>query len=72
MDLRTARFFKNKTQSDLTLKTGIHQSKISLIERGYMEPSKDEIKRLAKALGIKAKELSWDNNTQKSAMEVFD
>jgi len=61
MDLKTARFKKNLTQWDLKAKTGIHQSKISLMERGYLEPNKDEVKRLAKALGVKADDLTWND-----------
>jgi len=59
MDLKTARFIKKKTQFDLTLITGIHQSKLSNFESGYLKPSEDEVKRLAKALGVKADDLNW-------------
>ena len=59
MDLKTARFMKKKTQFDLTLKTGIHQSKISNFESGYLKPSEDEVKRMAEALGVKADDLNW-------------
>jgi len=61
MDLREARFKKRLTQFDLCIKTGIQQSKISHFERGYLVPRDDEKKRLAKALGIKANELSWND-----------
>ena len=57
MDLKEARFQKKLTQFDLRIKTGIHQSKISNFERGYLKPNKDEKKLLAKALGIKASDL---------------
>lgn len=65
MDLRTARFKKNLTQYDLKIKTGIHQSKLSLIERGYIKPNKDEVRRLAKVLGVKANDLSWNEDLLK-------
>ena len=51
--LREIRFFKQIIQSRLTLKTGIPQSRISLIENGLVEPSDDEKKRIAKALNVK-------------------
>jgi len=59
MDLREARFNKKVTQFDLRIKTGIHQSKISNIERGYIIPREDEKKALAKALGLRETDLKW-------------
>ena len=60
MELREARFKKGFTQLDLYIKTGIHQSKISNFERGYLIPRNDEKKRIAKALGVKPNDLNWD------------
>ncbi len=48
-----------KTQWDLKVLTGIHQSKLSLIERGYIEPTKREKALIAKALGFSANEIDW-------------
>lgn len=59
MTLKEARFKKGFTQFDLRLKTGIHQSKISLLERNYMVPREDEKARLAKALGVRSEEIKW-------------
>lgn len=39
MNLSEARFKAKKTQWDLRLATGIHQSKISLIENNYVVPT---------------------------------
>jgi len=61
MDLREARFKKRLTQFDLRIKTGIHQSKISNIERGYIAPREDEKRVLARALGVKTDDLNWSN-----------
>jgi len=61
MDLREARFQKRYTQLDIRLKTGIHQSKISNFERGYLIPREDEKNRIAKALGIKASDIDWSH-----------
>ena len=59
MDLRTARFFNDMSQIDLGLHVGMTQTKISLIERGYCVPRKYEIKKLARALGIRPEELEF-------------
>lgn len=53
MTLKEARFFKGLNQWDISLKTGIPQSKLSLIERGYIDPREDEKRKIAKALGCK-------------------
>jgi len=54
MTLKEARFFKGVNQWDLSIKTKISQSKISLIENGYVEPSGEEKALLAEALGYEA------------------
>lgn len=59
MNLREARFKRHLTQFDLRLKTGIHQSKISLFENAYLVPCDDEKKHMAEALGFKAGDLDW-------------
>jgi transcriptional regulator with XRE-family HTH domain len=59
MDLREARFHKGFTQFDLRLKTAISQTKLSLIERGYVRPSKDDRARLVKALGLTPQDIEW-------------
>ncbi len=55
--LRMARLQKRRTQWDLQLETGLPQCRISLIERGYLKPKKEEKVRLAKALGVTQEEL---------------
>ena len=45
------------TQYDLEKLTGINQSKLSLIEGGYRDPSPEEKKRLAKTLRAEIQEL---------------
>jgi len=59
MQLFEARARKRVTQWDLTFKTGIHQSKISLMERGYVEPSVEEKGKIANALGLKMADIKW-------------
>jgi transcriptional regulator with XRE-family HTH domain len=51
--LREIRVIKRITQFQLRIATGIHQSKISMIENSLIEPRQDEKKRLSKALGAK-------------------
>lgn len=55
--LKEARFFKQVTQFQLRLKTGIHQSKLSLFENDLIAPREDEIKKLSRALGVKPEDL---------------
>jgi transcriptional regulator with XRE-family HTH domain len=55
--LREIRVVKRITQFQLRLSTGIHQSKISLIENGLVEPREDEKQRLAKALHVRPEEI---------------
>lgn len=57
MTLKEARFFKGLNQWDVSIKTGIPQSKLSLIERGYVIPREDEKKKIAKALNCQVKEI---------------
>jgi transcriptional regulator with XRE-family HTH domain len=55
--LREARVVKRIIQFQLRIATGIHQSKISMIENGLIEPRDDEKKKLAKALGVAPQEI---------------
>ena len=57
MDLKEARFKTGKSQFDLRLLTGIHQSRISCIERGYVKPRDDEKEKIESALGLR---IDWD------------
>jgi transcriptional regulator with XRE-family HTH domain len=62
--LRDVRVLKRIIQFQLRIATGIHQSKISMIENGLIEPRDDEKKKLAKALGVRAEEIFPENQTQ--------
>jgi transcriptional regulator with XRE-family HTH domain len=61
--LRETRVVKRITQFQLRLSTGIHQSKISMIENGLIKPSEDEEKRLAKALGVSPEDI-WERDAE--------
>ena len=60
MTLREARFHKGLNQWDISVKTGIPQSKLSLIERGYVKPKEHEKKKIAKALSCKVVDIFPD------------
>ena len=55
--MREIRVVKRVTQFQLRLLTGIHQSKISMIENDLVSPRQDEKARLAKALHVKVEEI---------------
>jgi predicted transcriptional regulator len=46
MRLKEARFVLGMTQYDLYFMTGIDQSRISYIERGYVSPQDDEKQKI--------------------------
>lgn len=47
MDIKTERKKRLMTQYDLTNKTGIDQSVISLIETGHKKPTEEQMKLIA-------------------------
>ena len=55
--LREVRVIKRISQFQLRIATGIHQSKISMIENGWVQPREDEKQRLAKVLGVRIEEV---------------
>ena len=56
--LKEKRFFANMmTQDELSVLSGIERSRISRIENGYIQPSKEEKKILAQALNSTVKEI---------------
>ena len=58
--LREIRVVKRVTQFQLRLSTGVHQSKISMIENGLIQPRHDEKRKIAKALGVQVGEIWGD------------
>lgn len=59
MRLRDVRVLKRMTQCELEARTGVFASRLSLLERGYAMPKPEEKKRLAKALGLRVREIDW-------------
>jgi predicted transcriptional regulator len=66
MELTIARALKKKTQWDLRKETGISQSKISLIECGYIAPTDSEKALIANVLGLQANEIEWPSSAPES------
>lgn len=50
INLKTARFHQNISQWELSRRTGIRQSDISLFENGYKAPKDEEKEKIADAL----------------------
>ena len=55
--LYETRVLKRVSQYVIALKTGIQQSRISLIQNGLVMPREEEKKKIAKALGVKVQDL---------------
>ena len=66
MHLKLLRTIRGFSQYDLTMKTGIHQSRISLFENGYTDLKPEERTKLAKALGCKGEDIE---NSHSHAMQ---
>ena len=67
MHLFEARARKRFTQWDVRLATGIHQSKISLFENGYLIPNGREKRAIAEALDLQVNDISWTQEGMKGA-----
>jgi len=61
-NLRKARLRADKTQLQLMKETGIYFATISKIERGWIKPSEEKKKKLAKALCVKTDWLFPEND----------
>jgi transcriptional regulator with XRE-family HTH domain len=58
MDLKETRFKRQMSQWELSKQSGVHQSRISLIENGH--PAKnEEKKKIAKILNIDPNDIEW-------------
>lgn len=55
--LKVARVLKGITQFDLRIATGFSQTMISYWERGLLQPTADQKRKLASALGLDIKEV---------------
>ena len=59
MNLKTARAMKGKTQWDVRKSTGINQTKLSLIENGYVIPNERERLAISELLGLNVGDIDW-------------
>ena len=59
MELLEARVKKRITQWDIAVETGISQTKLSLIERGYVMPSEKERSLISGVVGCGEDEIKW-------------
>ncbi len=59
-NLRKMRREKEITQYELELRTGIHQSYLSIMEKGYRKPSLSQMSLIAKGLNCDVKEVFPD------------
>lgn len=57
MELRIARTRKRICQYELSSRTGISQGLISLIERGYRQPTNEQAGKMANALNVDIKKI---------------
>ena len=67
--LREKRFFGELSIYDLSQKTGIDAAKISLIERGYKVPRKDEKEKIARVFDCEVEEIFPKNGGQNDKAE---
>ena len=69
MKLREARFKKNISQWALSAKSGVHQSRISLIENDLVTPNKREKLFISEALGVCILDIDWPE-VNKSSVQI--
>ncbi|MBA7700317.1 hypothetical protein ES703_109028 [subsurface metagenome] len=55
--MRRLRFDQKKTLDDLWLLTRIRPSRLSLFEREYLDPNKEDMKKIARALRTSIKKV---------------
>ena len=67
MNLRESRFQRRWSQYELQKRSGVQQSRLSLIENGYVSPTEKEKAAIVRALGIQADEIDWPNALSSSS-----
>ncbi len=60
MNLRIARTRKRMSQYELSFKTGISQARISLMENGFRQPTKEQAEKIVKVLKANIEEIFPD------------
>jgi transcriptional regulator with XRE-family HTH domain len=69
MDLREARFRRRISQWELAKRTGVFQSRISLIENDHPAKAEEKV-RLAGALELEPNQISWPGEECTSAAQT--
>ncbi len=64
--LKIQRAIRGFTQFDIFLKAGIPQSRLSLIENGYIQPKDEEKLKLAKVLKCRITDIFPENGGEKN------
>ena len=59
-ELYEKRVLSRLNQYDICTRARIPQSTYSLLERGYLVPSDEQRKRLARALGCRVDDIDWE------------
>ena len=62
LNLKKARSILGVSQWELEMRSGVHQSRISLFENGLKSPREMERVKLAAALGLRPNDIEWPNN----------
>ncbi len=76
MDFRIARIKRRISQWELSYRTKISQGRISLFERGYRQPTKEQAAKIADALQVNIEEIfpellqRWQNENWRNP-EIF-
>ncbi len=59
LNLYETRVLSRQTQHVLAKKTGISQTRICLIEKGFANPKEADKKRIARALSLRVIDIDW-------------
>jgi transcriptional regulator with XRE-family HTH domain len=59
LSLREIRFRRGASQYSIQRDSGVHQSRVSLIERGLVKPTDKEMGAIAQALGVDQRFIAW-------------
>jgi transcriptional regulator with XRE-family HTH domain len=59
INLKKARLILGVSQWELEMRSGVHQSRISLFENGLKSPKEVEKVKLATALGLGLNDIEW-------------
>ena len=59
INLKKARLILGVSQWELEMRSGVHQSRISLFENGLKSPKEMEKVKMATALGLATDDIQW-------------